>query len=164
MNRLQLTPSTFLILLALVVTLAGAELVLPHPSAPLRLETAAHVTTPDLLPETTPQPRVTVNGEAVDLGTSGSATVNLPSGQAHIQSGGGSTTVTTTDGAGSSTNVVAGDGLLNVNVQSDTHGSTTVSSAQLESSASGASWSSSFSSSSQTVMGTGQGTVHIDQP
>jgi hypothetical protein len=160
MNRTWLTPSAPLILLALVVTLVGVQLAVPHASAPLRLETAAQETSSPAQPEATP--RVMVNGQEIDLGAGGSATVNLPSGHAQVQSGGGTTTITAT--GGSSTSVVSSDGDLNVNVQSDANGSTSVSSAQVQSSSSGSSWSSSFSSSSQTVFGTGQGSIRIDQP
>ncbi len=138
--------------------------VLWHLSAPSsrQRDTAADTSaTPASQQSSTSQPHVTVNGQPVEVGLDGEATVSSPSGETKLESSGGHTTVTTTTPGTSQTHTVSGDGDLSVSVNSNTTSGSSWSSTQVSGFSAGASAGSSYSSTS--VFSSGPGDIHVNQ-
>lgn len=133
--------------------------------APSKVNLSVHNSTPE--PAATPQPpaspqaRVTVDGRRVPVGTNGSVSLSLPSGNTKIESSSNHTTVTTTSPAVGDVEEATDDGSMSVSVHSSSNGGNSRSRTNVTSRDNSSTRSS--SSTTTTVHGTGQRTVNIEQ-
>jgi hypothetical protein len=108
------------------------------------------------MPTPVATPRVTVNGQTVPVGPSGSVHMTLPGGSTHVDVSGGQASVTTDDSStATAVGPAGGGGNVNVKVDSSVDNGSNWSSTQAYSSSAASGSSTSFSSTNVFSSGSG---------